>query len=161
MQWQGVMPAITTPFTTDGALDRTATVRLIENMLKHRCTGIIPAGSLGEGTTLTLDEKVELFEICVEATAGKVPVVATIAAASTRDAIKLAEAAVGVGAKGLMVLPPYLHQGPQAERDAHLDALFEAANGLGAECMIYNNPPHTGQTSGPRQSPRSLRSGPA
>lgn len=141
MKWQGVMPAITTPFQADGAIDHAFVTRHVQWLVEHRAAGIVPCGSLGEGATLDPQEKVDLMRTCVEAVGGKVPVVPGIAATSTRTAVWLCEQAKEVGCEGLMVLPPYVHKGPDAEIAAHFEALLSATD---LPCMLYNNPPAYG-----------------
>jgi len=141
MQWQGVLPAITTPFLANGAIDHSFVKRHVAWLVDHGATGIVPCGSLGEGATLDPEEKVALMKTCVEGVAGRVPVVPGIAALSTRTAIWLCQQAKAVGCGGLMILPPYVHKGPDAEVEAHFEALLRATD---LECMLYNNPPAYG-----------------
>ena len=137
MQWTGVMPAITTPFDDQGQVDHAFLARHAKWLIEARCTGMIALGSLGEGATLRPNEKVEILRTLVEAVGDQVPVVASISALSTADAVELAERAVEAGCKGLMVLPPYVHKGPWQEIKAHFEAIITATD---ASCMIYNNP---------------------
>lgn len=134
--FRGVLPAITTPFQHDGSVDHEALKAHAAWMLSTGCTGLVPCGSLGEGATLSFDEKVAVIRSCV-ATAGELPVIPGIAALSTAGAVRLARAAEAVGAKGLMVLPPYVYVGDWPEMRAHLDAVIEAT---GLPCILYNNP---------------------
>ncbi len=134
--FQGVIPAITTPFRADGSVDHAALKAHARWMLKDGCSGIVPCGSLGEGATLTFDEKVEVIRTCVRAAEGR-PVIPGIAALSTADAVRLAQAAEAAGAQGLMVLPPYVYVGDWEEMRAHLDAVMDATP---LPCLLYNNP---------------------
>lgn len=135
-----VLPAITTPFTADDRVDHEFLVAHARWQLDAGCGGLIPLGSLGEGATLDADEKVEVLETLVAA-AGDRPVLAGIAALSTRQAVRLAEAAAKVGCKGLMVLPAYVHKGGLHEATAHVGAVLGATD---LPCMLYNNPPAYG-----------------
>jgi len=141
MQWQGVLPAITTPFRADGEVDHDAVARHVTWLVEQGSAGIVPCGSLGEGATLTPEEKVALMRTCVWALGERAPVVPGIAATSTAAAVGLCQAAEAAGCSGLMILPPYVHKGPQAEFEAHFDALLGAT---GLPCMLYNNPPAYG-----------------
>jgi 4-hydroxy-tetrahydrodipicolinate synthase len=144
MNWQGVMPAITTPFGHDGSIDHDLVTRHVRWLVEHGCTGIVPCGSLGEGATLDPQEKVELIATCVEALDGSgaaAPVVPGLAATSTRTAVWLCEQAQAAGAQGLMILPPYVHKGPDVEIAAHFEAMLDATD---LPCMLYNNPPAYG-----------------
>ncbi len=135
-----VLPAITTPFTADDAVDHEFLGRHARWQLDQGCSGIIPLGSLGEGATLDLDEKIAILHTLV-AVAGDHPVLPGIAALSTRQAVELAQAAADAGCRGLMVLPAYVHKGGMHEARAHLDAVLRATD---LPCLLYNNPPAYG-----------------
>ena len=136
--WNGVLPAITTPFDEDYRIDHAFVRRHVDWLIGHGCRGIIPCGSLGEGATLAFEEKVALIETCVAATDGRVPVIPGIAALSTDEALRLAQAAHRAGCGGLMVLPPYVYSSDWREMRAHVSAVIAATP---LPCMLYNNPP--------------------
>src|SRR5215467_6508102 len=106
MQWKGVMPAITTAFDADLMVDAAAVEKHCRWMIESGCTAIIALGSLGEGATLSYDEKLDVVSACIRAVGKKVPVVAAISALSTDEAARIAKAAAERGCSGLMVLPP-------------------------------------------------------
>ena len=135
--WHGVLPAITTPFRSDDTVDLEFLADHCRWLMDHGCRGIVALGSLGEGATLDTEEKRQILARCVEAVAGRGPVIAAISALSTRQAVDLARTAEEVGCKGLMVLPPYVHNGGWAEIRAHFDAVLEATD---LPAMLYNNP---------------------
>src|SRR5579862_1651598 len=136
LNWSGVFPAITTPFREDGSIDHSFLVKHATWMLDAGCHGLIPCGSLGEGATLSFEEKVAVMKTCVDA-AGDLPVIPGIAALSTAEAIRLAKAAEGNGCKGLMVLPPYAYSTDWREMKAHVVAVMNATK---LPCILYNNP---------------------
>lgn len=148
MTWTGVIPAITTPFTPDGAVDHPFLTEHARWMIDAKCTGIVALGSLGEGATLTFDEKVAILQTCVRAIGDRVAVAPGVAALSTREAVRLAQAAREVGCGGLMVLPPYVHKGPWGEIKAHFEAVLRATD---LPCMLYNNPAAYGTDVTPPQ----------
>ena len=135
--WQGVFPAITTPFDADGSVDHEFLAGHARRLVAAGCRGIVALGSLGEGATLHADEKVEVLETLVGAVGDRVPVVAGIAALSTDEATDLAHAADDAGCRGLMVLPPYVYQGDWEETRHHVAAILAATP---LSCMLYNNP---------------------
>jgi 1-pyrroline-4-hydroxy-2-carboxylate deaminase len=137
MNWKGVMPAITTSFTEDLKVDHGFMSSHCRWLLDNGCTGIVALGSLGEGATLSFDEKIEILGTCVESVRGRGMAVAAISALSTLDAVALAEKAAELGCDGLMVLPPYVYQGNWREMKAHVAAVFGATP---LSCMLYNNP---------------------
>lgn len=137
MQWQGVLPAITTPFREDFTVDHDFLARHAQWLVDAGCKGIVALGSLGEGATLTFDEKVEVLHTCVRAVGTRVPVVAAIAALSTFEAVRLAHAAKNTGCQALMILPPYVYSTDWREMKAHVEAVLR---GTALSCMLYNNP---------------------
>jgi 4-hydroxy-tetrahydrodipicolinate synthase len=137
MNWKGVMPAITTCFTEDLRVDHGFMARHSRWLLEHGCSGIVALGSLGEGATLSFDEKLEILRTCVAATRGRGSLVSAISALTTSEAVTLAKAAADQGCDGLMVLPPYVYQGDWREMKAHVAAVFRATP---LSCMLYNNP---------------------
>jgi len=148
MNWNGVMPAITTCFTTDLKVDRGFIAGHCRWLLDNGCTGVVPLGSLGEGATLSFEEKVQVVGTCVKAADGRAPVVASISALSTSEAVLLAKACADAGCDALMVLPPYVYQGDWREMKTHVAAVFRATP-LG--CMLYNNPVSYGTDFLPEQ----------
>ena len=106
INWTGVMPAITTCFDDNLNIDHEFTARHVSWLVDHGCTGIVTNGSIGEGGTFTLDEKVALWKTCVSSVGDRVPIVAAIASMTTADAIAQAKSAEAAGSLGLMVLHP-------------------------------------------------------
>lgn len=136
-EWSGVMPAITTPLTSLDDVDFAAAIRHASWMIDEGCDGIVIGGSLGEGQTLTIDEKVELWRSISAALRGRAPVIAAIGSASTHEACSLAQYAANAGCAGLMILPPYVHCGDEREAIAHIETAARATN---LPVMVYNNP---------------------
>src|SRR5580658_9219960 len=124
MNWKGVMPAITTCFNADFSIDHGFVAEHCRWLLDHGCAGIVALGSLGEGATLSFDEKVEILRTCTQAIRGRAPVVASISSLTTSEAVALAKAASDLGCDGLMVLPPYVYQGDWREMKTHVAAVF-------------------------------------
>ncbi|PYQ38534.1 MAG: dihydrodipicolinate synthase family protein, partial [Acidobacteria bacterium] len=137
MNWKGVMPAITTSFNQDLTIDHGYVGEHCRWMLENGCTGVVALGSLGEGATLSYDEKLEILRTCVRSLNQRAPVVAAISSLTTSDAASLAKEAADLGCEGLMVLPPYVYQGDWREMKAHIASVFEASP---LSCMLYNNP---------------------
>ena len=137
MNWSGVMPAITTCFDGSLQIDHDFTARHVKWLVENGCTGIVTNGSLGEGGTLSLEEKIALWKTCVSAVGDDVPIVAAIASMTTDDAIVQARAARDAGCRGLMVLPPYIYRGDAREMKTHIAAVCAATD---LSCMLYNNP---------------------
>lgn len=131
------MPAVTTKFTADDALDLEMFSVNIKAQLDAGVSGIILGGTLGEASTLTYEEKKILIKETVTLVQGKVPVIINIAEQTTKGAIHAAEVAEECGAKGLMMLPPMRYKANDYETITYFK---ETANSTNLPMMIYNNP---------------------
>lgn len=134
--WTGVMPAITTPFNADLSVDHGFLAEHGRWLIENGSSAIVALGSLGEGATLSADEKAAVLTTCITA-AGNAPVIAAVSALATADAVALARRAAELGCRGLMVLPPYVYVGDDDEMEAHVGAVIVATP---LPCMLYNNP---------------------
>ena len=137
MIWKGVMPAITTCFDETLQIDHGFLAEHCRWLLDNGCNGVVVLGSLGEGATLSFEERVAIVRTAVRAAHGRGPVIASISALSTAEAVAQAKAAADAGCDALMVLPPYVYQGDGREMRAHVSAVFAATP---LSCMLYNNP---------------------
>tara|TARA_B100001287_G_scaffold64707_1_gene52652 strand:+ start:1909 stop:2814 length:906 start_codon:yes stop_codon:yes gene_type:complete len=137
MEWKGVMPAITTKFTRDDKLDLELFNKNLAFQLKSNIDAIVLAGSLGEASTLTQNEKNILTENTVEFVNNKIPVVVNIAEQSTKEALNSIRSAEKSGASGLMVLPPMRYKSGRKETISYFESI---ANSTYLPIMIYNNP---------------------
>ncbi len=135
--WAGVMPAITTPFNEHGSIDHAFLARHAKWLVDEGCTGIVACGSLGEGGSLSIAEKAQIFSTCATAVGSKVPVIAAVSALTTKEAVEIAKVAEDHGCSGLMVLPPYVYVGDWREMKAHVGAVLSATK---LSAMLYNNP---------------------
>jgi 1-pyrroline-4-hydroxy-2-carboxylate deaminase len=135
--WKGVLPAVTTKFHEDFSVDREWTRKNIEAQIDAGVEGIIVCGSLGEASTLSLDEKLEVLDVAVEAAQGRVPVLLTIAENSTHDGCRQAERGAKHGAAGFMVLPGLRYLSDRRETLHHFRTVAKASP---LPLMIYNNP---------------------
>ncbi len=137
MNWKGVMPAITTCFDKDLNVDHGFMAKHVRWLIDEGCTGVVALGSLGEGATLSFDEKIAILRNCRKALAPSVPLVAAISALSTAEAVRIAQAAEDAGCNGLMVLPPYVYPSDWREMKQHIATVLKATR---LSCMLYNNP---------------------
>lgn len=135
--WKGVLPAITTPFTKSLAVDHEFLARHAAWLVEHGARGIVALGSLGEGATLSFEEKAAVLETLAGALGRRAPLVAAVSALSTAEAVRIAKTAERAGCRGLMILPPYVYSTDWREMKAHVAAVLRAT---GLSCMLYNNP---------------------
>jgi 4-hydroxy-tetrahydrodipicolinate synthase len=142
--FHGVLPALITPFTEDGAaVDADALSAIVDRLVGGGAGGLVPGGSTGEFTTLTNAERRELIDVTIEAAAGRVPVVAGTGALSTQETVELSLHAERAGAAAVMVVPPFYDALSWRELLAHYTAV---ANAIAIPIMYYNLPSASGVT---------------
>jgi dihydrodipicolinate synthase/N-acetylneuraminate lyase len=137
MNWRGVIPAITTCFDGELRVDHGFMADHCRWLVSNGCSGIVALGSLGEGGTLSFEEKTAILATCVRAMADRAPVMAGISSLSTTESVRIARAAADAGCSALMVLPPFVYRGDWRETRTHVGAIFKATR---LPCMLYNNP---------------------
>jgi dihydrodipicolinate synthase/N-acetylneuraminate lyase len=136
--WSGVFPAATTQFDAALDLDLAATRRVQTALIRDGVHGLVLMGTVGEGNSLSAAEKRKVLEAAVEASEGKVPVIAGVSELTTASAASFARDAERIGASGLMVLPAMVYVPTPGELEYH----FRAVAGASAlPIMLYNNPP--------------------
>jgi dihydrodipicolinate synthase/N-acetylneuraminate lyase len=137
-EFHGVLPALFTPFTEDGAaIDVEALEAGVERLVGAGVGGLVPGGSTGEFTTLTTAERKLLVETVVRAADGRVPVVAGTAALSTAETVALSVHAEQAGAAAVMIIPPFYDVPTWRELKAHFQAVADA---ISIPVMYYNLP---------------------
>ncbi len=136
--WGGVFPAITTKFGEDGELDIDATAGHMEALLKAGVHGMVVAGTVGEGGSLSRAEKLELVRRGAEVCKDHVPILTAVAETTTREAVRFANEAAGAGAEGIMLLPGMQYPSDRKETLTHFRTVAHATD---LPIMIYNNPP--------------------
>jgi len=132
----GVSPALVTPFTKDEEVDEAALRALLQFVLPH-VDGVVPCGTTGEFIYLTPDEHKRVVEIVVDEVAGRVPVIAGAGAASTGQAIALAQAAQEAGADACLVVTPYFLHPSDKGIYQHF---YELAKAVDLPVILYNIP---------------------
>jgi 4-hydroxy-tetrahydrodipicolinate synthase len=135
--WQGVYPAMLTPFKENDTIDFEMFKLNLDTQLDAGIDGVVMGGSLGEASTLLNEEKAELLRYCKKVMNRPVPAIVTIAEQSTKAAVSLAQDAEKNGADGLMALPPMRYKADDRETIAYFKAI---ASGTSLPIMIYNNP---------------------
>ena len=136
-EWKGVFPALLTPFDANDQLDLAMYEINLKAQVDAGVSGIIIGGSLGEASTITLEEKESLVKFSVKYLAGKLPVIMNIAEGSTKEAVRQAKLAKEWGASGLMLLPPMRYKSDDKETVTFFKTV---ATSMDLPVMIYNNP---------------------
>ena len=137
VQWQGVYPALLTPFKSDDSIDFEMFEKNLTAQIDAGIDGAVLAGSLGEASTLTKEEINALVIFAKEVAGERIPIIVNIAEQSTSEAVKCALNAKQNGADGLMLLPPMRYKADERETVQYFKAVAAATD---LPVMIYNNP---------------------
>jgi 1-pyrroline-4-hydroxy-2-carboxylate deaminase len=137
INWNGVFPALTTKFHSDGSMDSDAFLKNLDAQISAGVAGVVLGGTLGEASVLRTNEKQELTRLVISHISGKVPIIMNIAEGATLDALNQIKGAEKDGVDGFMVLPPMRYPGDHREIVRYFSTL---AGSTGLPIMIYNNP---------------------
>ena len=137
--FSGSIPALVTPFR-DGALDMQAFARLVDWQIKEGTSALVPCGTTGESPTLSFDEHYRIIDACIEAAAGRVPVIAGCGSNDTATAIRHMRHAQAAGASAALIVAPYYNRPTQVGMLAHFRALADASD---LPIVVYNVPGRT------------------
>ncbi len=135
-----VLTAAVTPFDTEGAVDDAAYRALVRYLLANGSDGIVVAGTTGEASTLTDDERIALFRSTAEECAGTGTVVAGTGSNDTAHSVHLTDVAKGIGVDAVLVVTPYYNRPPAEGIRRHVAAIAE----VGVPVVLYNIPGRTG-----------------
>src|SRR5690606_38067533 len=122
-------------------VDIDAFQQLVEWHIASGTHGLIPCGTTGETPTLSDSEHKSLIEACIEAAAGRVPVIAGAGSNATDKALELARFAEKSGADGILVVTPYYNKPSQEGMYQHYKTLNDKQ---GLPIILYNVPGRTG-----------------
>jgi 4-hydroxy-tetrahydrodipicolinate synthase len=135
-EWfKGIFPALVTPFTADDQVDEATYRELIRFVLPH-VDGVVPCGTTGEFSSMTMEEKKRAIEICIDEVGGQVPVLAGTGCQSTLETVELTRWAQDSGATGALVVAPYFLKPSFNEVFDH----YQEVNKVGLPLVLYNIP---------------------
>src|SRR3954465_805975 len=135
--YHGVFPYLVSPLDEAGRVKRDVLAALVERLIAAGVHGLTPLGSTGEFAYLARDPRLEIVDTVVRAARGRVPVIAGVAATTTREAVDLAREVVRLGADGVLaIMEAYF---PIA--DAGVEAYFRGvAEAVSCPVVLYTNP---------------------
>ena len=136
-----IFAALLTPFEPDGAISTRGIPPLVDYILSKGVHGLYASGSTGESILQSREERAEHLTALAEYATGKCTLIAHVGAASTGDAVSLAETARAQGYDAVSAVPPYYYKHEFADINAYYRAIAEAAE---LPVIIYNIPVLTG-----------------
>ncbi len=137
MKLHGVFPYLVSPIGEDGRVMTAVLTRLVDHLIAAGVHGLTPLGSTGEFAYLTTDQRLAVVDATVQAARGRVPVIAGVAATTTREAVRLTEAVMARGATGVLAILEAYFPVPDAGVEAYFRAIAGAAQG---PVVLYTNP---------------------
>lgn len=141
--FEGVIPAMVTPFKEDFSVDYEGIAKNLDYLEKH-VDALVPAGTTGEAATLSYEEHVEVVRYVAETS--KLPVIGGAGSNSTREAIWLAKQVEKAGANAAMLVTPYYNKPNQEGLYQHYKAV---ASEVSIPVIVYNVPSRTGINTTP------------
>ncbi len=140
--FEGVYPAMCTPFQDDGSIDFETLRADAQRLESAGVDGLVPVGSTGESATLSHDEHIEVVEAVVDAVED-VPVIAGSGSNNTREARDLSIRSVEAGADGLLLISPYYNKPEERGFIEHFQTIADAVD---VPQIVYNVPSRTGRS---------------
>lgn len=136
-KWHGVFPAVTTKFKANEDLDHAEMEKHYDFQIESGVHGLVTCGSLGEASTLSFDEKLEVAQIALQVANKRVPVLVNVSETRTANAVRFVQRAAEMGVQGFMVMPSVLYAADAREAKDNLRTIAKAAQ---LPIMVYNNP---------------------
>ena len=155
-KFPGIVPPVITVFDSEGDIDRERTKKFIQHLIDEGVHGIFAAGSTGEYSLMSMEQRKKIIDIGVEATKEKVPLFAGTGHNSTKIAIELTRYAEDAGADGVLVSLPHYPKPTQEGIYDHYKAVAEAVN---IPVFIYNWPGQYGLDIEPQTVARLAEDG--
>ena len=137
----GIFTALLTPMHENGEIDFPSLKRLVEHQIVQGIQGFYVGGSTGEGFILTGDERQQVLETVVEASDGRVTIIAHVGNISTRESIKLAKHAEKLGVDAISAVVPFYYKVTMKEIREHYEAIMAAVT---LPLIVYHYPGATG-----------------
>jgi 4-hydroxy-tetrahydrodipicolinate synthase len=144
-KFHGAITALITPFTLNG-IDEPAYKKFIDWQIAQGIQGVVPCGTTGESPTLSEKEHEHVIELCVQAVAKRVPVIAGTGSNSTAEAVHMTRHAAKVGADAALVVTPYYNKPTNKGIYLHYKAISESAD---IPIILYNIAGRTGKNIEP------------
>ncbi|SFM77455.1 4-hydroxy-tetrahydrodipicolinate synthase [Methanolobus profundi] len=138
--FEGVLPALVTPFSNDGSIDKESFKNIVNFVEEGGVSGVVVCGTTGESATLSTGEHKELINLCIDC--AKVPVIAGTGSNNTAEAVELTKHAADAGADGALIISPYYTKPNNEGLVAHFKKIAESTD---IPIILYNVPSRTGQ----------------
>ncbi len=146
-----LLTAMVTPMKADLSVDYEQAAQLARRLVASGSDGIVVSGTTGESPTLTVAEKLKLFEVVAKAVGEKAAVIGGTGSYNTAETIELSHRAGATGVHGLLLVTPYYNKPPQEGLYRHFKAVAESTD---LPCVLYNVPSRTSVNMAPQTTLR-------
>ena len=146
LRLDGIFPPHITPFLKNEEIDEKSLRSLVHFWLDSGCAGLVSCASNGEGPYMMRDERRRVLQIVIEEVNGKVPVIASTGAPSTRETVFLTQDAKDVGANAVLIVSPYYFKPDSKELFEHYSTVISSTD---IPIVLYNVPKFTGYNMDP------------
>jgi 4-hydroxy-tetrahydrodipicolinate synthase len=136
-RFRGIFPAALTMFDRENNLDEDATALHWEWLIRQGVDGLVIAGTSGEFIALENEERLRLFRLAHDVSAGRVPLILSTGHYSTRFTIEMSLEAQRIGADAVIVILPYYQKPSKSAVVRHFRDVRAAVE---VPIMLYNNP---------------------
>ena len=137
--FRGIFPYLVSPIDeTTGRVRERVLRDLVEHLIRSGVHGLSPLGSTGEFAYLSFEQRSDIVRIVIDAAAGRVPVLAGVAAFAAADAVRQAEAYAKLGANGMILILQQMFPVPPRGIESYFRAIAEAMPQT--SMTIYTNP---------------------
>ncbi|AUG99479.1 dihydrodipicolinate synthase family protein [Pectobacteriaceae bacterium CE70] len=141
-KFAGIIPPVSSIFSTDGSLDEAGMQRVIDNLIAAGVNGLFFLGTGGEFSQMSAAERMQLAEVAVRIVNKRVPVLIGVGSTNTREAVALSQHAQLAGADAIVAINPYYWQITEENVFGYYGAIAQAVT---LPIILYNFPNLTGQ----------------
>ncbi|MBC7237230.1 MAG: dihydrodipicolinate synthase family protein, partial [Chloroflexi bacterium] len=145
---KGIVVPVVTPFNRDESLNENGLRRIVNYLIDAGVHGLFPSGSQGEMWALTTDEKKRVMDITLEEANGRVFVMPSTGAITTRESIELTKYAEKAGADAVSLITPYFISPSDKEMVEHFVRICDSVS---IPVLGYNNVGRTHVALTPKQ----------
>lgn len=140
-RFDGIIPALITPFDENDRIDEAVLRKLVELNIEKGVTGFYCCGSSAEAFLMSMEERKRAFEIVADQVAGRVSLICHVGNISSWSALELAEHAKETGADAISSIPPFYYKFTEEEIKAYYRELMAH---IDLPMIIYNFPDFSG-----------------
>jgi len=137
---RGCGTALVTPFRQDETIDEEALQRFVEFQINGGVDFLVACGTTGESVTMSDEEQARVVSITIDASAGRVPVVAGAGGYNTREVIERVERYASLGADAILSVTPYYNKPTQEGLYTHYRVIASVSP---LPIILYNVPGRT------------------